>query len=94
MVETVGLEPTTSCMWSKRSDQLSYASTTCTVIIVLYFPVVNWVLKNKPHFLSNGVIVKSIERTKKIAYYEMHPIWKCSIDKQISDVYNLRNRIR
>lgn len=26
LVETMGLEPMTSCVWSRRSNQLSYAS--------------------------------------------------------------------
>ena len=32
LVETVGIEPMTSCMSSMRSNQLSYASATCDII--------------------------------------------------------------
>ena len=32
VVETTGLEPVTSCVWSKRSDQLSYASDSFLII--------------------------------------------------------------
>ena len=40
LVETVGIEPMTSCMSSMRSNQLSYASATDDIIAHL-FPFVN-----------------------------------------------------
>ncbi len=45
MVETVGIEPMTSCMSSMRSNQLSYASVTDD-IIAHQFGFVNRFLKS------------------------------------------------
>ena len=50
MVETVGIEPMTSCMSSMRSNQLSYASVT-RAIITHFFEDVKGVLEKSLIFL-------------------------------------------
>ena len=39
LVETHGLEPWTSCVWSKRSNRLSYASKVENIISLFLFVV-------------------------------------------------------